>query len=57
MKKTKQPQSSKLTEADKALLKEVALNLSKEHILFKRKVASAKAYLKLANLSSKKTAQ
>ena len=47
----------KLIDADKALLKEVALKLSKEPVLFKEKVTRAKAYLKLANLSTKKAAQ
>jgi len=46
----KSPKSNKA--ADKALLKEVAAKLSKEHILFKRKVESAKAYLKKAKFPS-----
>jgi hypothetical protein len=48
------PKSNKT--ANKALLEEVALKLSKEHTLFPEKVARAKAYLKLVNFSSKKNA-
>lgn len=48
MKETKQPQSSKLTEAEKALLNEVAAKLSKEPVLFKEKVARANALLEIA---------
>jgi hypothetical protein len=53
--KAKQPISPKSNKAaNKALLEDVALKLSKEHTLFPEKVASAKAYLKLVNFSSKK---
>ena len=55
--KAKQPISPKSNKAaNKALLEDVALKLSKEHTLFPEKVARAKAYLKLVNFSSKKNA-
>jgi hypothetical protein len=52
MKETKLPEASELTEANKALLKEVAEKLSDRPTLFPEKVASAKALLELINRSS-----